>query len=167
MKIDFRMSEDGDLVLGEQLTNEQGELLYRDPSRLSGYTTEVSESTIPMRDVGIAYGDEVDIQMIRFRLNTDAPDYSVHPTLGANLSDLIGEMNTRATMEKGKAFILQALTYDGALSEHELEVSGIPYDQTKILYSVRLIREGRPSVRIPLLFDIELGIMNTYEVEGT
>ena len=167
MKIDFRMSEDGDLVLGEQLTNEKGELLYRDPNRLSGYTTEVTESTIPMRDIGVSYGDEVDIQMIRFRLNTDAPDYTIHPEMGANLSDLIGEMNTRSTMEKGKAFILEALTYDNALSESELEVSGLPYDQTKILYSVRLMREGRPSVRIPLLFDIELGIMNTYEVEET
>lgn len=167
MKIDFRMSDDGDLVLGEQLMNENGELLYRDPSRLSGYTTEVSETTIPMRDMGIAYGDEVDIQLIRFRLNTDAPDYSVHPNLGANLSDLIGEMNTRSTMEKGKAYILEALTYDSSFNRSELDIAGIPYDRSKILYSIRLMREGRESVRIPLLFDLERGVMNTYEVDET
>lgn len=165
MKIDFRMSEDGDLVLGEQLLNEQGELLYRDPARLSGYTTEVTETTIPMRDMGVAYGDEVDMQLVRFRLKTDAPDYAVHPTLGGNLSDLIGEPNTRATMERGKALIYEALTYDKALSVDSVIVNGIPYEQDKILYMVRLVREGRQEVRIPLLFDLEVGILNEYEVE--
>lgn len=164
MKIDFRMSDDGDLVLGEQMTNENGELLYRDPMRLSGYTTEVTETTIPMRDMGIAYGDEVDKQTIRFRLSTDAPDYSVHPGLGGNLSDLIGEPNTRATMEKGKAFIYEALTYDSTFNEEELVVVGIPFESDKILYTVRLMREGRQEVRIPLLFDLEVGIMSEYEV---
>lgn len=165
MRIDFAFSKDGDLVLGEQKTNSEGELLYRDPSRPGGYTTEVSETTIPIRDIGAAFDVEIKQQMIWNRFRTENPDWSLHDGIGADLTDLIGELNTRETMEIGRGKIIQALTYDEALTENDFEVRGFPYNSESIMYIITLKEEGREDVRIPLLFHVELGLVDAYEVE--
>jgi len=165
MRIDFGFSKDGDLILGEQKTNSEGELLYRDPARPGGYTTEVSETTVPIRDIGVAFGVETIQQMIWNRLRTENPDWSLHDGVGADLSDLIGELNTRETMEVGRASIIKALTYDDALNENNFEVRGFPYTAESIMYMITIKEEGRQDIRIPLLFHMELGLVDVYEVE--
>lgn len=165
MRIDFGFSKDGDLILGEQKTNSEGELLYRDPSRPGGYTTEVSETTIPIRDIGAAFDVEIKQQMIWNRLRTENPDWSLHDGIGGDLTDLIGELNTRETMEIGRGKIIKALTYDETLTENDFEVRGFPYSPESIMYIITLKEEGREDVRIPLLFHVELGLVDAYEVE--
>jgi len=165
MKIDFKFSPEGDLVLGDQMVNAEGLPLYRDMARSEGYTTEVSETSVPIRDVGTAFGDEVDMQTILNRMRTDNPDWLLHEDIGANLSDLIGEPNTKTTMLKGIENITNALLYDGTFQSTEIEVVGAPYGMQEILFFVRLKRKGRQEVRIPLLFNLEQGLVNEYEVE--
>lgn len=147
------------------MTNDEGLPLYRDTTRSEGYTTEVSETTVPMRDVATSYGDEVDIQTIMNRMRTDNPDWLLHEEIGANLSDLIGEPNTKETMEMGATLITNALLYDKTFQSTEIEVAGTPYGMQEILFFVRLKRQGRKEVRIPLLFNLEIGLINEYEVE--
>lgn len=167
MWIDFGLSEEGDLILGEQMTDEAGNLLYRDPTRIGGYTIQPSPSSIPMRDIGIRYGDEAELQTMNARLRSENPDWVLHDGIGADLSDLIGEPNVRATAEKGKLKILSALTYDGTWREEEITISAIPYSEESILFVVRLMKEGRNYLRVPLLFDLNIGIMDVYEEERT
>lgn len=166
MRIDFGFTKDGDLMLGEQQTNAEGELLYRDPARPGGYTTEVSETTIPMRDIGVQFGIETMQQMIMNRLRTENPDWLLHDGIGADLSDLIGEGNTRETMEQGKAQIKKALLYDETLNERDFQIDGFPYDAERIMYVITLKQAGRQDIRIPFLFHVELGLLDAYEVES-
>lgn len=165
MWIDFGLSDEGDLVLGEQLTDTEGNLLYHDPTKLGSYTTEPNENTIPIRDIGIRYGDEAEIQAIAARLRTENPDWVLHDGIGADLSDLIGEPNTRETAELGKEKIIQSLTYEGSWREEELDVRAVPYSQESILFVVKLLKEGRNYLRYPLLFNLEVGLVDIHEEE--
>lgn len=167
MWIDFAMDEEGDLMLGEQLTDEEGNLLYRDPTRLGGYTKEPSENTIPIRDIGVKYGDEAEIQAMHARLRTENPDWVMHDGIGADLSDLIGEPNVRMTAEMGKQKIKNALTYDDTWREEEIEVNAVPYTADSILFVVKRLKEGRNYLRVPLLFDLNIGLRDIHEEERT
>lgn len=167
MWIDFGMSEEGDLLLGEQMTDESGNLLYRDPTRIGGYTTEPSTNTIPMRDIGISYGDEAEMQAMNARLRTENPDWVLHDGIGSDLSDLIGEPNVRATAEEGKRKIIESLTYDGTWRVEELDVAAVPYSSEAILFIVKRMKEGRNYLRVPLLFDLNIGLRDIHEEERT
>lgn len=166
---DFKLTNDGDLVLGQQQTDEEGFLLYyEDNDNNEGdviLTKDPERGTIPVRDVEVVYNEDAELQLIKSRVHTDNPDWYSYPDIGANLSDLIGEINTPETAEKAKAQIIESLVRDDAFEEADLSVEAVPVSATEILFDIRLRRFNR-FVRHALVFNLEIGTMNQYEIKG-
>lgn len=165
MILDFKMTPDGDLDLGQQATNDDGNLLYYTTSVMEDpgvITSDVTENTIPIRDLDIAYGEEADLQLIKTRFRTDAPDWLTYPNLGANISELAGELNNEKTALKGKAMILSALTDDQAFQTEELEIDYAPVSISEIIYDIKLSRRSNVN-RYVFLLNLEQGVLNYYE----
>lgn len=166
--IDFKLSNDGDLVLGQQQTDEDGYLLYyQDNENNEGevlLTTDPELGTVPVRDLELAHDEDAELQLIKSRIQTDNPDWYNYPNIGANLSDLIGELNTPETAERGKNLILESLTRGQTFKSEDLTIEAIPVSGTNLLFDVRLKRHTR-FVRYALIFDFEVGIVNEYQIK--
>jgi len=78
------------------------------------------------------------VQEVRTRLMSELYDWRLHPQLGADLSSLVGEANTRNLAEEGKAMIVASLTRDGFCSPGYVTVRYIPVAIDEILYTVRI-----------------------------
>ena len=163
MNYDIKLSPEGDLILGQQQLDEDGYFLYykKDEDQPLEITRD-PEGNTPIRDISIVYGEDSELQLIKSRLQTDNPDWSQYKEVGANLSDLIGEINSPETAQRGIEMIQRALTYDGAFDDEELEIEAVPVNPEQLLFDIRLIREIR-YIRYPVLFDFNVGVMNGYE----
>lgn len=166
MRLDIAMSSEGDLILGQQQTDENGFLLYYIDIPGGGeapkLTNDPSIGSIPVRDISVIYEEESELQLIKNRLTTENPDWYFYPEVGADLTDLIGLPNNLKTAEKGKQLILKALTYDEAFDADDLSIEGIPVGPQQILYDVQLRRKNK-LIRFAVTLDLTLGIYNTYE----
>lgn len=163
MNYDIKLSSDGDLVLGQQQLDEEGFFLYY--KKVGEEEVEITrdpDGNTPIRDMEAAYGEDAAMQLIKSRLQTDNPDWHPYPNVGANLSDLIGSINSPKTAEIGKDMILRALTYDGAFETEDIEVEVIPVSANQILFDIRLVRDAR-YLRYPVIFDFETGLLNDYQ----
>lgn len=160
------LSPEGDLILGQQQTDADGFLLYY--ADFSGgnetpkLTTDPSIGTIPVRDIDVIYGEASELQLIKSRLATENPDWYFYSTVGADLTDLIGEPNNQRTAQKGVEQILNALTYDNAFNEEDLTIEAIPVGPNQILYDIQLDRRNK-LIRYAVTLDLTLGVYNTYE----
>lgn len=164
--IDLRLTEDGDLTLGQQATDKDGYLLYYYTMNQDGdigTTTNAQIATHPVRDIGMIHGAEGDAQLIKTRLNTENPDWILYPDVGADLTDLLGEMNTPETAQRGIEAIYRALTYDRAFTRSELEVDAVPVSHTTLLFHVKLIRNNT-IVTYAATLDFELNAWNEYDM---
>ena len=161
---DFRFSEDGDIQLGAPRTNTAGEILYVDA--FGEESTDPSSGQM-IRDIALHVEENVLKQTSRNRLKTDAPDWFHHPLLGGNLSDLIGESNTRATGEKGVQLIIDALTYEDYFSLDQLNVRAVPVNASTILFYVEVKETTDIGMEYPVLFDLDSGLMSEYKVTTT
>jgi len=160
-KRDWRMTEDGDLIMGSPKTDEEGRLLYIDI--FGDKTTDAGRGTL-VRDIPLHVAENAEEQVIRNRMKTDAPDWFLHPELGSNLSELIGEPNTRATGDKGVSLIRHTLTYDGFVAENNLSVRAVPVDAITIIFYIEVKSDLEIEVYYPLVFNLEHGILSEYEV---
>ena len=161
VKIDWAMTEDGDLALGDPEINQQGEILYK---HIDGtIDTDKGEDGKEFRDIGIAYDLEAEKQVVLNRIRTDAPDWFHHPAMGGNLTDLIGEPNTRETGLRGVAFIEKALTYKGLYHTTQLSVRPVPISPSEIVFLIDISKYNSPVFRLPLVFNLESGLMDIYE----
>jgi len=159
---DWRFSDDGDLILGSPRVDEEGKMLYVD--RFGSTTTDASEGGVPIRDIPTYVAEDAQKQVIRNRLQTDAPDWLLHPLMGGSLSDLVGEPNTRETAEKGTELILNAIAYDKYMSPENVKVRPIPVDAQTILFYIQILFSNR-EFAYPVLFNLEHGILSEYEVK--
>lgn len=160
MKLDFRFSEEGDLVLGAPSYNEFDELLYVDPS--GEYSTEEADGHL-VRDIAIQVSNLVDKQVIINRIKTDNPDWVIHPEIGSNLSDLQGMPNTRETGEYGVELIERSLTNDNFIHEEDLIVRAVPVSGEEILFHIT-VSFNTGELVLPILYNLEHGVMSEYEV---
>lgn len=166
MNRDIALSPDGDLMLGQQLVDEEGFLLYW----MGGYrdgdtpliTNDPNLGIRPVRDMKEIFMEESELQLIKNRVQTEAPDWKHYPNLGGNLTDLIGMPNTSQTAEYGVELITKTLTYDKAFKTEELIVNGIPVGKNQLLFDIKLIKESR-IVRYALTYDLDQGLINNYE----
>lgn len=160
---DWRFSDDGDLELGTHKIDSAGNPLYID--RFGEITTDPSLGT-PIRDIALHSERNVVKQILRNRLFTDAPDWFHHPEMGGNLSDLIGEPNTKATATKGEELITAAITYDGYIDSEYVYVRGVPVTTSSILFLIELGKNNDKMIHMnyPILFDLERGILTEYEI---
>lgn len=159
---DWRFSADGDLEMGSPSTNDEGELLYID--MMGGISTDATTGVL-MRDIPLHVTENAMRQVIMNRLRTDSPDWILHPKMGGNLSDLVGEPNTRETGQKGSDYIVAALTYDNYLAPSQINVRPVPIDANTILYYIEVQNGDTTEVTLPVLFNLEHGILSEYEVK--
>lgn len=165
--MDIAITPDGDLKLGEQMVNEENDLLFYvnlKPESAGAVVINPTEDSVPIRDVAPVYSDDVHLQLISSRFRTDAPDWYLYPDLGANISELAGELNSRETAERGKQMILQAMIHDNAYSEGQLEITPVPVSLNEILYDIKINSEENV-FRYTYLLDLEIGVLNYYEVD--
>lgn len=161
MKVDFRFTEEGDLELGSPSFNEFGELLYVNP--LGDVTTESTEGEL-IRDIPLQVSYLSEKQVIINRLKTDNPDWLLHKEIGGDLSELIGLPNTRQTGQIGRELIEKSLTSDGFIGLKDLIVRPVPISSSEILFHITLKRKTTDLV-IPVLFNLEHGLLREYEVK--
>lgn len=169
MRIDFQLDDDGDLKLGTQQVNAEGYLLYyRQPTgedQKPYLTTEPGVGTVPVRDFSLVLEEASELQLIRTRLMTENPDWSLYKTVGADLTELIGRRNNPQTAALGENLIMRALTYDNAFEKERVSVEAIPVSQAKILFVLTLKKKTTQN-RYGISFDLQLGITNIYELKG-
>jgi hypothetical protein len=130
-EVDIEVSPSGDIVLGGN-----GDLKMASPS-------------------GVLKQD------IAFRLKTDNFDFAPHPDLGANLSSLVGEPNTRETSVKGEQMIVRSLTGDARVFPGDLMVKGVPVGLYNIAYYV-FVRDGMSTLNVTpdMVLDMNRGILS-------
>lgn len=163
---DFKLSADGDLVLGEQAVDSDGYLLYYAlyPGEEQSFITRTpSDYTRPMRDIKIVEDDEGDLQLIKSRLQTENPDWRLYPLVGADLTDLIGLPNTPETAYLAEQSVLRALTYDGAFKEKDLTINVVPVSAFTLFIDIKL-RQGNQLIRYSGSINLELGVWNEYQL---
>lgn len=165
--MDIAITPDGDLKLGNQLTNEDNDLLFyvnNKPESVGIIVSVPNENSIPIRDMDVVYSDDSSLQLISNRFRTDETDWYLYPELGASISELAGELNSRETAEKGKNMIINSLIKDSAFNESDIEIIPIPISLNEILYDIR-IKSYENVFRYTYLLDLEIGVLNYYEVE--
>lgn len=163
MNLDFRFSEDGDIELGVRRVDPQGQILYKHKDG----TVDTVKGTDgkELRDVALSRGSQTEKHMIMNRLKTDAPDWFHHPVMGGNMSDLIGEPNTRETAERGTANIIAALTYRNLFNPTEVHVRPVPIGPEEILFVITISRVQQQSYRLPLVFNLSHGVISEYQMK--
>lgn len=77
-------------------------------------------------------------QEIRTRCQSAFKDWALHPTLGANLDDLLGQLNNKLTAEEGKSAIIAALVFGGFLKKESISVRYLPVSRHWLLYQIEV-----------------------------
>jgi hypothetical protein len=158
-KQDFGFSEDGDLILGAPKYDSTGNLLYiYSDGAISVDSSRGAEDGRLVRDFTYSFGTSAYKQIIINRLKTDAPDWFHYPNMGGNLTDLIGEPNTRETGELGVSLITTVLTYNGLFGEKDISVRAVPINGEEIMFMITISDDNNQSYRLPLVFNLNHGI---------
>lgn len=158
-KMDFLFSEDGDLKLGGAKTDENGKLLYiYSDGTVTNESMRNGEEGRLIREFAYSSGRHAYKQIILNRLKTDAPDWFHYPNMGGNLTDLIGEPNTRETGERGVTYIVDALSYAGLFNAADLEVKAVPINPEEILFRITVSTRGTEPYRLPLVLNLNHGL---------
>lgn len=93
-------------------------------------------------------------QEARTRGRSEFQDWVLHPSLGANLSELIGKANNKLTAEEGKSRLMAAMVYGGFLRREQVSIRYIPVSKHELVYFIKV------SVVIP-----ELGTSKMLQVQ--
>jgi hypothetical protein len=75
-------------------------------------------------------------QEIRTRVQSGYNDWALHPTLGANLDELIGKPNNKLTAEEGKSAIIAALSQGGFIRKEAISIRYIPLAKHWLMYQI-------------------------------
>ena len=126
----------GDIQTSAPRTNEDGEQVF---------------------DIALSYGVDTLKQNIYARVKTQAPDWFLHPNLGGNLEDLIGEPNTRDTAQKGIKLIHDALTYGDFLTDGEFNVKAVPINKEEVVFFI-VVDGVTGQVTVPIQFSYNYGM---------
>jgi hypothetical protein len=160
-KVDWAFSEDGDLMLGDPRTDNDGNILYlHDDGTID---TDKREDGREIKDIDVTSDLDAEKQTIFNRLRTDAPDWYHYPSMGGNLTDLIGEPNTRETAARGASYIEAALTYGGLYDGSQLGIRPVPISQNELLFLIEISKYGSKVFRLPLTFNLQTGLMDEYK----
>jgi len=117
-----------------------------EPGVLSAYVNAPSEAAIRSF-----------IQEIIMRIRTNAPDMELHPNLGANLEDLIGEWNTRTVGEYGLGNIVGQLSQIGGMEI--VYADAIPLTDDKLVFILRVKGLSDSIISLRIDYSFENGIV--------
>ena len=112
-------------------------------------------------DLELAAASGVLKQDVAFRVKTDYDDFTPHPDIGADLSSLIGEVNSRATALVGEQKIIRSLTKDGRIGAKDLVVQSMPINLSSVVYYT-FLRDGVSVLNVTpdMSFDMNKGIIS-------
>lgn len=163
--MDFELTDDGDLFLGQQSVDEEGYLLYYMVDDIGDMlpmiTRDANEATIPVRDFRTTQGSPQRLQLIKSRLQTENPDWSIYENVGASLSDFIGETNNPETGKKIEERVLHTLLRNEAFDTDELFVNVAPTSPKEVLVDI-VLDSQEMYLRYAFSLDFEIGINNIY-----
>ena len=77
-------------------------------------------------------------QEIRNRVKSDFRDWAVHPWLGAGLTEIVGEPNSKETAEIGKEKILNSLTTGAFIAAQDVNITYMPVSKDAIAYRIKI-----------------------------
>ena len=77
-------------------------------------------------------------QEIRNRVKSDLMDWTVHPWIGAGLTEIVGEPNSKETAEVGKEKILNSLTTGAFVAAQDVNIRYMPVSKDAIAYSIKI-----------------------------
>lgn len=136
--VDLRFSADGDLVVSE-----------------GGQLTDTA--VFPLHSLR---------QEVITRLLANVGDWEVHPWMGTNAQQFIGEPLDEDTIEALVGSIRQGLTNDGLIRQDDLEIITAEWDQTTLAIVIsidvgQLDPDGEGRLEIPFAFDFnDLGVIS-------
>lgn len=163
--MDFRLTQDGDLVLGQQAIDDEGYLLYYqiDPESTIRpiITRDIDNGAIEIRDIQTVHQDEEKLQLISSRLRTENPDWYLYESVGASLTDFIGRVNSPDTALEIENRVESTLIRNDAFLSEELEINVVPTSRSEVLVDIILDSENR-YLRYAFSLDFDIGINNTY-----
>lgn len=77
-------------------------------------------------------------QEVRNRVKSDFMDWVIHPWLGAGLTEIVGEPNSKETAEIGKEKILNSLTTGAFVAAEDVNITYMPVSKDAIVYIVKI-----------------------------
>lgn len=77
-------------------------------------------------------------QEIKTRTESDQGDWEVFPSIGGNISDLVGEPNTPSTAEALRTRILSCLSFDSFINSKDIKILYLPIDADKLLFRLSI-----------------------------
>ena len=166
---DLKLTKDGDLVIGKQEIDENGNALFymgMSPEKLGVQTISPESTSYAISDAEIIDYLDYRVQLAQTILRTDNPDWSLYPTIGSNISELAGELNSQMTAQKGEEMITKAFMKTGTLSRSDIEVSSVPVSRKEILYSVNIQDNEAEKYTYDYVLDLDIGVLNYYEEKG-
>ncbi len=128
------VSVEGDIITTPCRVDDEGNKIYVD----CGIDDNGNQVLKEMKDIALISDISWFKQVVYNRIKTQNPDWYHHPTIGANLEDLIGEQNTRANADIGSYNILKSLTYDGFINPKDANIRSVPVDSNNIIYFIRI-----------------------------
>ena len=78
------------------------------------------------------------LQEIRTRLQSEKGDWVLYPNLGADVSNVIGEPNNKATAENLKAKVTAALSQFNLVDTRDLEITYAPIGAHTLLLRINI-----------------------------
>lgn len=77
-------------------------------------------------------------QEVLNRVRSEAQDWTLYPWLGAGLSELIGEPNSRETAEIGKEKIMNSLTIGAFVVAEDVNIKYVPVTHDSMMYTIKI-----------------------------
>ena len=108
-------------------------------------------------DIGVTdtvWRDEA--QQVYIRCMTEVGDFRLYPTLGADLSRLIGMPQSKETGDYGKQLIISALEREGRFIGKGIDVKAVPISHQTIRFDIYITTNSVP--RQVLSVQQELGV---------
>ena len=99
-------------------------------------------------------------QEVRNRVKSDFRDWAVHPWIGAGLTEIVGEPNSKETAEIGKEKILNSLTTGAFVAAQDVNITYMPVSKDAIVYIIKIDiepteeNEYTDEVRVTLILDL-------------
>lgn len=93
------------------------------------------------------------LQQVLTRIQSNAGDWKLQPSIGANLTQNLGQPNTSALGAKIQTQVMNALTRNGFLKNSELKVDVFPISQHELMIIVTIHPSGdREQLRLSLSY---------------
>ncbi len=89
-------------------------------------------------------------QQAYLRLMTSMMDFTLYPTLGADLEQLIGMPQTEATGEYGRQLILTALNREGRFNGLPIDVKAVPVSLQGIRFDIYITAGSRTEMLLSI-----------------